>query len=188
MINQKKIKREYSQAYEKALTISKNAATEITILVAMYNLIAKNDGNEKAYNFLKKIFQEMAVYSMPAYYQVDDLVRCEGDVFENFKKFNVAWFSAMNDEGTWIVDKIEDKKDKLTIIISDCINCTLSEAFNCPEIGKLGCDHDLAGYPAILDRVNAEFRRHHTIAKGDEYCDFMFYRKGKAPDDEHLNK
>jgi hypothetical protein len=28
----------------------------------------------------------------------------------------------------------------------------------------------------------------HTIAKGDEYCDFMFYRKGATPDTEHLNK
>jgi hypothetical protein len=158
------------------------------MLVSMFNLIAKKDGKEKAYDFSKKIFQEMAVYSMPAYYQIDDLVKCDGDVFENFVKFNIAWFNAMNDEGTWIVDRIEEEKDKLTIIVSECANCVISKAFDCPEIAKLGCDHDLAGYPVILDRVNAEFRRPHTIAKGDEYCDFMFYRKGTAPDTEHLNK
>ena len=72
--------------------------------------------------------------------------------------------------------------------LNECANCVVGNAFDCPEIAKLGCDHDLAGYPVILDRVNAEFRRPHTIAKGDDYCDFMFYRKGTVPDTEHLNK
>jgi len=26
------------------------------------------------------------------------------------------------------------------------------------------------------------------LPKGDDFCDFMFYRKGTAPDTEHLNK
>lgn len=188
VLGQRGLKKNYPEAYQQAKSISENAAKEVTMLVSMFNLIAKNEGKEKAYYFLKKIFQEMAVYSMPAYYQIDDLVKCDGDVFENFVKFNIAWFNAMNDEGTWIVDRIEEEKDKLTIIISKCANCLISEAFDCPEIAKLGCDHDLAGYPVILDRVNAEFRRPHTIAKGDEFCDFMFYRKGTAPNTEHLNK
>ena len=188
IFGQRGLKKKYPRAYQQARRISENAAKEITILVSMFNLLAKKEGKEKAYNFLKKIFQEMAIYSMPAYYQIDDLVRCDGDVFDNFVKFNIAWFNAMNDEGTWIVDTIEREDDKLTIIISECANCVISKAFDCPEIAKLGCDHDLAGYPVILDRVNAEFRRPHTIAKGDDYCDFMFYRKGTAPDTSHLNK
>jgi hypothetical protein len=61
-------------------------------------------------------------------------------------------------------------------------------ALGCPELGKLGCDHDLARYPVILDRVHAEFRRPCTLANGDDCCDFNFYRKGTAPATEHLNK
>lgn len=102
------------------------------MLVSMFNLVAQEDGDEQAYEFLKKIFQEMAVHSMPAYYQIDDLVQCDGDVFDNFKKFNIAWFNAMNDAGTWIVDRIEDEEDKLTIVVSKCANCLISEAFDCP--------------------------------------------------------
>ena len=45
-------------------------------------------------------------------------------------------------------------------------------AFDCPEIAKLSCYPDLSGYPVILDRVNADFRRPHTLAKGDAYFDF----------------
>lgn len=125
---------------------------------------------------------------MPALYQIDDLVKCEGDVFENFTKFNDAWFKAMNAAGSFKIESIETLPDKQTIIVNECANCTVGEAFGCFEIAKLGCDHDLAGYPVILDRVNAEFRRPHTLAKGDDYCDFQFYRKGTAPDTEHLNK
>lgn len=188
LLKQKALKRDYPIAYQEALKISKNAAKEITMLVAMFNIVAEKEGKEDAYNFLKNIFQKVAKYSMPAYYQIDDLVECEGDTFENFVKFNIAWFKAMNDEGTWVVDKIEEEKDKLTIIISECANCVIGKAFDCPEIAKLGCDHDLAGYPVIIDRVNAQFVRQHTLAKGDEYCDFIFNRKGTAPDSEHPNK
>jgi len=188
LLGQKALKKNYPEAYQEALNVSENAAKEITMLISIFNIIARKEGKENAYNFLKNIFQEVARYSMPALYQIDDLVKCEGDVFENFVKFNIAWFNAMNDEGTWIVDNIEEEKDKLIIIVTECANCVVGKAFDCPEIAKLGCDHDLAGYPVILDRVNAEFRRPHTIAKGDEYCDFMFYRKGTAPDTEHLNK
>ncbi|UCE37453.1 MAG: L-2-amino-thiazoline-4-carboxylic acid hydrolase [Thermoplasmata archaeon] len=185
---QRALKRKYPEAYQKALQLSEDTAKEITMLIGMFNVIAKKEGKENAYEFVKSIFQKVAVHSMPALYQFNDLVKCEGDTFENFIKFNTAWFKAMNEAGTWIVDELKEEKDEQTIIITECANCELGNAFNCPEIAKLGCDHDLAGFPVILDKVNAEFRRPHTIAKGDEYCDFHFYRKGTAPDTEHLNK
>jgi len=185
---QRALKRKYPQAYREALELSEETAKEITMLIAMFNVIAGKEGRENAYEFVKGIFEKVAVYSMPAFYQIDDLVKCEGDTFENFVKFNIAWFNAMDKEGTWIVEEMIEEKDKLTIIVTECANCVLGEAFDCPEIAKLGCDHDLAGYPVILDRVNAEFRRPNALAKGDEYCDFHFYRKGNAPDTEHLNK
>jgi len=188
LLEQRALKKKYPQAWQDALKISKDAAKEITMLIAMFNVIARKEGRENAYEFVKGIFQKIALYSMPAFYQIDDLVQCEGDVFENFVKFNIAWFNAMNEEGTWIVEEIEAEEDKLTIIVTECANCVLGKAFDCPDIAKLGCDHDLAGFPVILDRVSAEFRRPHTLAKGDEYCDFMFYRKGTAPDTEYLNK
>jgi hypothetical protein len=188
LLERRRVIRQYPDAYRRARELREDTAKEITLLVAMFNRIAEKEGRESAYRFVQKIFQDVAEYSMPALYQIDDLVECEGDVFENFKKFNVAWFEAMNEEGTWLVDEMKDEGDELTIVVDECANCVLAGAFECPEIAKLGCDHDLAGYPFILDRVNAEFRRPHTLAKGDAYCDFHFYRKGTAPDTGHLNK
>ena len=188
LLEQRALKKGYPQAYGEALKISKDTAKEVTMLIAIFNFIAQKDSRENAYECVKGIFQKIAVHSMPAFYQIDELVKCEGDPFENFMKFNAAWFKAMQEGGTYDVDTNKTERDEQTIIISRCANVVLGQAFGCPEIARLGCDHDLAGYPVILDRVNAEFRRPHTMAKGDEYCDFHFYRKGTAPDTEHLNK
>ena len=185
---QRTLKKSYPEACREALKISKDTAKEVTMLIALFNVIARKESREDAYEFVKGIFQKIAVNSMPAFYQIDDLVQCEGDPFENFMKFNAAWFKAMQEAGTYDVETNMIDGDEQTIVISRCANVVLGQAFDCPEIAKLGCDHDLAGYPVILDRVNAEFRRPHAIAKGDEYCDFHFYRKGTAPDTEHLNK
>jgi hypothetical protein len=171
-----------------AARIGPEVATEFVLLTALFNVAARRKGRERAYEFLKRIFQRVAVHSMPAIYEVDELVACDGDVFENFKKFNVAMFEAMDRQGTWHTDSVVDEQDRLHIRVSTCANVDLFTAIGCPELGMLGCDHDLAGYPVILDRVNAEFRRPCTLAKGDGFCDFNFYRKGTAPPTEHLNK
>jgi hypothetical protein len=80
-----------------------------------------------------------------------------------------------------------DEKDKHMLKIVSCINVDIFGALGCPELGKLGCDHDLTGYPAIEDRVQAEFRRPCTIAKGGSYCKFIFYRQGTAPETEEVD-
>jgi hypothetical protein len=188
VLEKKALKKTYPQVYkESAQKLSEGAAKEFLMMIAMYNIIAKKEGGQAAYDFIKKIFQKVAVISMPAYYQADDLVKCEGDTFDNFVKFNIAWFNAMNDEGTFKVSEIKEEKNKLIIIVNECANCVYGEAYNCPEIAKLGCDHDLAGYPVIMDRMNGEFRRPHTLAKGDAFCDFTFYRKGTAPEYEEID-
>ena len=80
-----------------------------------------------------------------------------------------------------------------------CANVEMAHAFDVPELAPIGCDSDLAGYAAIVEEVNTEFRRPCTIAKGSDHCKFLFYRKGTAPDteevdgktvkwDDHLNK
>ena len=46
-------------------------------------------------------------------------------------------------------------------------NVEVFGALGCPELGRLGCDHDLAGYPAVADRHDVEFRRPTTIATDD---------------------
>lgn len=184
---QRRIKRTHPDLVAQAGAIGPEVATEFVLLTALFNVAAARLGREAAYAFLRDIFQRVAVYSMPAIYQVDQLVDCDGDVFDNFKQFNVAMFEAMNEVGTWTTEDIVDDGDHLRITVTSCSNVDLFTAIGCPELGKLGCDHDLAGYPVILDRVNAEFRRPCTLAKGCDFCDFNFYRRGTAPPTEHLN-
>jgi hypothetical protein len=188
LAEQRRIRRAHPDLVAKAREIGPEVAKEMVLLASLFTVAARRDGKEQAYEFLKVIFQRVAAHSMPAIYQIDALVQCQGDAFENFKDFNVAMFEAMDREGTWRTDGIVNEEDRLQIRVVTCANVDLFSALGCPELGKLGCDHDLAGYPVILDRVDAEFRRPCTLADGDDHCDFNFYRKGRAPATEHLNK
>ncbi len=188
LAEQRRIRKAHPDLVAKAAEIDPEFAKNLALLPALLNLTARRDGREQAYEFVKDIFQRVAVHSMPAIYQIDELVQCEGDRFENFKKFNRAMFEAIDRQGTWKSDSIVDEEDRQRIRVVSCANVELFSAVGCPELAKLGCEHDLAGYPVILDRVDAEFRRPCTLAKGGEFCDFNFYRKGTAPPTEHLNR
>jgi hypothetical protein len=188
-INQIKLKRENPDTRKKAVAISKTIEKELFEFSSMFLAIAKRLGREEAYEFFnKEVMNKMAKISMPAIYQLEDLIRCEGDVFDNFKKMNIGLFERTTKDGTWNMESYIDEKDKLTIKITSCANVELFGELDVPELGKFGCDHDLAGYSAIEDDVQCDFRRLCTIAKGDDHCLFEFYRKGTAPNNSHLNK
>ena len=88
LLEKRSLIRNYPEAYQEVLKFGKVTAKELPMLVAMFNVVAKKEGREQAYEFVKSIFQKVAVYSLPAMYQIDDLVKCEGDTFDNFAKFN----------------------------------------------------------------------------------------------------
>ena len=188
-LNQRRLRRNHPETRRKAAAISEIIEKELFTFAAMFLALAKRLGREEAYEFFKtRVMNEIAQTSMGLIYQVEDLKRCEGDTFENFKKFNIALFQRTTRDGTWHMESHSDDPDKLTLKITTCANVELFGELGVPELGKFGCDHDLAGYAAIEDDVDSEFRRLCTIAKGDDRCVFEFYRKGTAPDNAHLNK
>ena len=188
-VNQRRLRRDHPETRRKAAAISETIEKELFTLSAVFLALAKRLGREEAYEFFKtKVMNEIAQTSMRHIYQMDDLKKCEGDTFENFKKFNIAMFERTTRDGTWHMESHTDQPDKLTVNITTCANVELFGELGVPELGRFGCDHDLAGYPVIEDDVDCEFRRLCTIAKGDDHCVFEFYRKGTAPDNAHLNK
>jgi hypothetical protein len=188
-INQIKLKKDFPETRKKAAAISKIIEKELFTFSGLFLALAKRLGREEAYDFFRiEVMNEIAKTSMAAIYQLKDMKKCDGDIFENFKKFNIALFERTTRDRTWVMENFEDTKDKLTLKITTCANVELFTELGVPELGKFGCDHDLAGYPAIEDDVECEFRRLCTIAKGDDCCVFEFYRKGTAPDNAHLNK
>jgi hypothetical protein len=188
-LNQIRLKKENPNTLKKAAAISKTIEKELFAFSSMFLAIAKRLGREETYEFFNsEVMNKMAKISMPEIYQLNDLKKCEGDVFDNFKKMNIGLFKRTTKDGTWNMESYIDEKDKLTIKITSCANVDLFGELDVPELGKFGCDHDLAGYSAIEDDVKCEFRRLCTIAKGDDFCLFEFYRKGTAPNNAHLNK
>jgi predicted transcriptional regulator len=184
----KRIRREYPEAVKKARGISEVFEKELTMMGSLFSAIADKRGRTKAQEFMIGMMRNVAAFSLPAIYQISDLVKCEGDVFDNYKKMNRALFSETNRMGTWKHDGFHETDDLLDFKVTTCVNIELWEAIDCPELNVLGCEHDLAGYPLIEEATQSEFRRHCTLARGGDCCHFKFYRKGTAPDDAHLNK
>ena len=188
-INQIKLKKDFPETRKKAAAISKIIEKELFTFSGLFLALAKRLGREEAYDFFRiEVMNEIAKTSMAAIYQVKDMKKCDGDIFENLKKFNIALFERTTRDRTWAMENFEDTKDKLTLKITTCANVELFTELGVPELGKFGCDHDLGGYAAIEDDVECEFRRMCTIAKGDDCCVFEFYRKGTAPDNAGFNK
>ena len=185
---QRRMRRDFPETRQRAAELGEVTERELFTLSGIYLALARRLGRNEAYEFLKyEVIRKLALTSMPLLYQVPELKRCDGDVFENFKKMNIALFERTTKDGTWLMESFKDEPDKLTIRVTTCTNVELFNELNVPELGKFGCDHDVAGYPAIEEDVNCEFRRFRTIANGDDCCLFEFYRRGTAPDNAHLN-
>ena len=185
---QRRLRRDFPDARRRAAAMGKIIENQLFALSGIFLALAKRLGRKEAYEFLKiEVIYKTALTSVPLLYQVPDLKRCEGDVFENFKKMNIALFERTTKDGTWLMESYEDDPDKLTIEITTCANVELFNELNVPELGRFGCDHDVAGFAAIEKDVDCEFRRFCTIANGDDHCLFEFYRRGTAPDNAHLN-
>ena len=185
---QRKLRKDYPDTLKKVSAMGEVMEKELFTFSGMFLALAKRLGRENAYEFFKtEVMNEIAKTSMASLYQLSDLKKCEGNVFENFKKMNIAMFERTTKDGTWLMESYQDEKDKLTIKVTTCTNIELFNELNVPELGKFGCDHDLAGYPLIEKDVDCDFRRLSTIANGNGYCLFEFYRRGTAPDNAHLN-
>ena len=128
LAEQRRIRKAHPDLVAKAAELSPEFAQNLVLLPALFNIAARRDGREQAYEFVKDIFQRVAVHSMPAIYQIDELEQCEGDRFENFKKFNVAMFEAIDRQGTWKSDSIVDEHDRLRIRVVSCANVELFSA------------------------------------------------------------
>jgi hypothetical protein len=189
LFNNVRLRKQYPEVQKEIAEINKTLEKELFVFSSLFLAIAIRLGREEAYEFFNtRIINDMAKISIPAIYQLNDLVKCEGDVFDNFKKMNIALFERTTKDMTWHMDSYIDEPDKLTIKITTCANVLYFGKLGVPELGKFGCDHDLAGYPVIEEDVGCDFRRMCTLAKGDDHCLFEFYRRGTAPDNAHLNK
>jgi hypothetical protein len=184
----KRIARDYPEAIKKAKSISDVFEQELKTMGSLFSAIADKKGRKYAQDFLNNMARTIGPISMPAIYQVNDLVKCEGGVFDNYKKMNKALFTTTDRMGTWKHDGFHETKDLLEFKVTSCANIELFEAIDCPELNEFGCEHDLGGYPQIEEATNSEFRRPCTLAKGGDCCHFKFYRKGTAPVSAELNK
>jgi len=182
---QKRLKNKYSDILNERFP-EVAVMSEAYIMGAIFLVLAKKEGREKAYEFLKMMIQKMSPTAHESFYCLKDLKKIEGDIFTNFCKLNRRLFENGKSKDLYDVEEIRDSEDLQYIRVTKCLNVEVMGTIDCSELAKLGCDGDIAGYApnALGNKVNLDFRRPFTIAKGDNVCEFYYYRKGCAP--EHM--
>jgi len=180
------LRREYSDIVnERFADVPSSVIMELYMMSAIYLVIADREGKEKAYEFIKGIFQRIGPTAHESLYNIKDLKKCEGDIFTNFCKLNRSIFEKSAEKGFYTVEEIRDSEDLQYLRLTKCLNVDLCSTLGVPEVGRLGCDIDIAGYApeAMGNKVNLDCRRPCTLVNGDKACEFYYYRKGCAPAD-----
>jgi hypothetical protein len=164
--------------------ISSSAKNEIFMMGALYYTLSDIDGKEKAYEFIQVVVRKLGPTLHSILYDINNLKKCEGDIYANFCKLNRSLFENSAATGFYELE-IEDSENLQYIHMTKCLNVDVFTRLGCPEMGRMGCDFDIGGYApeALGDKVNLDFRRPNTLANGDKSCDFYYYRKGHAPKD-----
>jgi len=183
---QNQLKKQYGDIVnERFADVPSSAIMEMYLMSAMYLVLADREDKEKAYEFVKGIFQKIGPTAHETLYNIKDLAKCDGDIFTNFCRLNRSIFESSARKGFYNLEGIRDSEDLQYIRLTKCLNLDAFSTLGCPELARLGCDIDIAGYApeAMGNKVNLDFRRPCTLANGDKSCEFYYYRKGRAPTD-----
>ena len=82
---QKQLKMDYGDIINKRFAdVPASAIMELYMMTAMYLVIADTEDKDTAYEFIKGIFQKIGPTAHETLYNIQDLEKCEGDIFANF--------------------------------------------------------------------------------------------------------
>ena len=187
MIKVSKIEKQLKNDHESTIKeefpgLSSSADKELFMMSAMYYALADIDGKEKVYAFIREISSKIGPTVHAIFYDINNLKKCDGDIFINFCKLNRSLFENSAATGFYELE-IEDSENLQYIHMTKCLNLDAFTPLGCPEMGRIGCDFDIGGYApeALGDEVEPDFRRPCTLTNGDDACEFYYYRKGHAP-------
>ncbi len=183
---QNQLKKQYGDIInEKFAGVPSSAIMELYLMSSMYLVLADREDKEKAYEFVRGIFHKIGPTAHETLYNIKDLAKCKGDIFTNFCQLNRSIFESSARKGFYNLEELKDSENLQYICLTKCLNLDAFSTLGCPELARLGCDIDIAGYApeAMGNKVNLDFRRPCTLANGDKSCQFYYYRKGHAPAD-----
>lgn len=183
---QKQLKKQYGDIVnERFAEVPSSAIMEMYLMSAMYLVLADREGKDKAFEFVKGIFQKIGPTAHEALYNIKDLAKCPGDIYTNFCQLNRSIFESSARKGFYEIEVFKDSENLQYIRLTKCLNIDVLTTLGCPELTRLGCIADIAGYApeAMGNKVNLDFRRPCTLVNGDKACEFYYYRKGCVPAD-----
>ena len=181
---QNQLKKKYGQEMNTRFAdVPASAIIEFYMMTSMYMVLSEFEDKDNAFDFVKGIFQKIGPTAHETLYNLKDLLKCKGDVYTNFCELDHSMFENSAKKGFYEIAEIRETDDLQYLRLTRCLNVDALSALGSPELARLGCIADTAGYApdAMGDKVNLDFRRPCTIASGSDKCEFYYYRKGHAP-------
>jgi hypothetical protein len=143
---QKQLKNDHGKTIkEKFPDLSSSANKELFMMSAMYYTLSNIDDKEKAYEFIQGIVRKVGPTVHSILYDINNLKKCDGDIYTNFCKLNRSLFQNSASSGYYELE-IEDSENLQHIHMTKCLNVDVFTPLGCPEMGRIGCDFDVGGY------------------------------------------
>ncbi len=163
--------------------VPRSALGELLLFAALYEVLTDAHDRETAYEIILDLFRPIGPGVHAALYDIDRLLEIGGDPYANFCALNRSFFESSAAKGLYEIEEIRETRDLQYVKLTTCLNVDVFSAIGYPELARIACVMDIAGYgpEGLAPRVGLDFRRPKTIMRGDDACEFYYYRAGAAP-------
>ncbi|MFW9957605.1 MAG: L-2-amino-thiazoline-4-carboxylic acid hydrolase [Candidatus Odinarchaeota archaeon] len=141
--------------------------------VALQKELERTLGKEKAHTLLRDWTKKRTVRSMERFIKNKGI---QIETFEDFKKVQDEMWNGPHVKHTHTSQTTNDKHDRVTYTVSECIWAKTMQELGAAELGQLTmCDNDFVS--ASIYHPKIELVRTKTLMNGDDCCDFTYVWK-----------
>ncbi len=161
--------------YRKSQTLERQLKTLIYPVIAYYKtLLAVGYRQSDAIEFTAKAVRKAAQHCAERHAGQNRRFFPFRAFRRNIKNFMEYKFPAVE----WKRSELKTSCRKISFHIDECLYCVICGKFGCKEIGILFCEYERIAFSGFGQKIL--FKAGATLANGHEYCDFLFFKGGRA--------
>ncbi len=141
---------------------------------AMYSALKRMVGSEKARTIFYEIMDNASGPMNEAILPSGNEMEEEGNPFQAFRDYVIAFFEAEKADGLHDYEIAEDSDKALAINVTYCAFCEIPRLCGILEACDPTCYGDEVFFPGYLEPLGIRFVRTQTLGRGGDLCDFRF--------------
>jgi len=141
---------------------------------AMFSAMKEMAGTEKARAVFFEIMDNVSCPMNEAILPSGEELGEEGNAFQAFRDYLMAFFQAEKEDGLHDYEVVEDSDRVIAINVTYCAFCEIPRLCGIVESCDPSCYSDEVFFPGHLEPLGIRFVRTKTLARGGDCCDFRF--------------